>query len=237
MFEVVVVNHDVKINKDLIDSTDPVLVDISSYFGGERYPAKRLYFSYTKYPPPIDPTAMKGRAGNNKSPGCNLLKKKLCESAYDGGQIIIVDGYHSHNNGQNRRFVCENHAQHDNRYQKLRVDEKNPFRGTSLINNQKNNRSGGKQKSKRTKQFHEHEKICKFGFLLKWDEFGFYIELACKAGNADHHGHGKILEKQAVPVPLRFLTSQEKDNARSVMNASCNRSAGRNFYTTALENT
>ena len=168
-------NHDVKINKDLIDSTDPVLVDISSYFGGERYPAKRLYFSYTKYPPPIDPTAMKGRAGNNKSPGCNLLKKKLCESAYDGGQIIIVDGYHSHNNGQNRRFVCENHAQHDNRYQKLRVDEKNPFRGTSLINNQKNNRSGGKQKSKRTKQFHEHEKFVNLAFSSSGMNLGFIL--------------------------------------------------------------
>ena len=66
MFEVVVVNHDVKINKDLIDSTDPVLVDISSYFGGERYPAKRLYFSSTKYPPLIDATEMKGRVENNK---------------------------------------------------------------------------------------------------------------------------------------------------------------------------
>ena len=79
------------------------------------------------------------------------------------------------------------------------------------------------------KQFHVHEKVCKFGFLPKWDKFRFYIELAQKAGNADHQGHSQILEKQMVPVPLRFLTSQEKDNARSVMNASCNRSAGRNF--------
>ena len=229
MFEVTVVNHDVNINQDLIDSTEPVVVNISSYLGGEGYPAKRLYFSATEYPPPIHPTEMKGRAENNKSPGWILLKKKLCESAYDGGQIIIVDGYNSHNNGQNRRFVCENHAQHDSRYQKLIVDDKNPLRGTSLVNNRKNNRSGGKQKSKRTKQFHDHEKVCKFGFLLKWDEFGFYIELARRAGNADHEGHGQILEKQAVPVPLRFLTSQEKDNARSIMNATCNRSAGRNF--------
>jgi hypothetical protein len=115
MFEVTVVNYGMNINQDLIDST--VVDNISSYLGGEDYPAKRLYVSSTKYPPPIDPTEMKGRAENNKTPGWILLKKKLCESAYDGGQIIIVDGYNSHNNGQNCRFVCENHAQHDSRYQ------------------------------------------------------------------------------------------------------------------------
>jgi hypothetical protein len=86
---------------------------------------------------------MKGQSENNKTPGWILLKKKLCESAFDGGQIIIVNGYDSHNNGQNRRFVCENHAQHDSRYQKLIVNDKNPFRDTSFINNRKNNRSGG----------------------------------------------------------------------------------------------
>jgi hypothetical protein len=94
------------------------------------------------------------------------------------------------------------------------------------VNNRKNNQTGGKQKSKHTKQFYVHEKDCKSGFLLKWDKFGFYIELACKAGNVDHEGHGQILEKQAVPVLLCFLTFQEKDNARSIMNATCNRSVG-----------
>ena len=72
------------------------------------------------------------------------------------------------------------------------------------------------------KQFHVHEKVCKFGFLPKWDKFCFYIELAQKAGNEDHQGHSQILEKQVVQVPLRFLTSQEKDNTRSAMNATCN---------------
>ena len=62
MFEVTVVNNGVNINQDLIDSTEPVVVNISSYLGGEGYPAKRLYFSSIKYPPPIDPTEMKGRA-------------------------------------------------------------------------------------------------------------------------------------------------------------------------------
>ena len=132
-------NDSVNINQDLIDSTEPVVVNISSYLGGEGYPAKRLYFSSTKYPPPIDPNMMKGWSENNKTPGWILLKKKLCESAYDGGQIIIVDGYNSHNNGQTCRFVCENHAQHDSRYQKLIVDEKNSLRGTLFVNNRKNN--------------------------------------------------------------------------------------------------
>ena len=143
MFEVTVVNDGVNINQDLIDSTEPVVVDVCSYLGGEGYPAKRLYFSSTKYSPPIDPIEMKGRSENNKTPGWILLKKKLCESTYDRGQIIIVDGYNSHNNGQNCRFVCENHAQHDSRYQKLIVNDKNPLRDTSFINDRKNNQLGG----------------------------------------------------------------------------------------------
>ena len=68
MFDVFVVNLDVKINKDLIESTLPVLVDISLHFKGERYPTKRLYFSSIEYPPPIDTIEMKGRARNNTCP-------------------------------------------------------------------------------------------------------------------------------------------------------------------------
>jgi hypothetical protein len=43
MFEVTVVNHDVNINQDLINSTEPVVVNISSYLGGERAILPRDY--------------------------------------------------------------------------------------------------------------------------------------------------------------------------------------------------
>jgi hypothetical protein len=54
-------------------------------------------------------------------------------------------------------------------------------------------RQDGKSQSKRTRttQALTSDKLCPFGFTVKWNHFGFYITLVKKAGCSNHENHLK----------------------------------------------
>ena len=73
---------------NVMENNDPELVHVCEYIGGAKYPTKRLYFSTTLYPPPMDQKL--SRCGDCKSWMC--LKKDLMRSAHEAGNTFVTNG-------------------------------------------------------------------------------------------------------------------------------------------------
>jgi hypothetical protein len=73
---------------DIPPSVPLSLIDISDYLGGQKYPARRLSFCPTTYPPPTLDEEMTSR----KSPCWCDLSRALGTAAHEAGNPIILNG-------------------------------------------------------------------------------------------------------------------------------------------------
>jgi len=73
---------------------------------------------------------------------------------------------------------------------------------------------------------------CPFSFTIKWDNFGFYVNLDRKCGCSIHENHPKPFDPSSIPIPTRLLTQDEVDDTRYVVESACSKAAGRNFMRT-----
>lgn len=143
----------------------PQNVDICHYLEAQKYPTRRLYFCPETYPPPANDEEME-HVKSNKCAKWMSLKKDLHTAAHDAGSPIQSNGGRSHGHSL-RNFRCS-HA-----YRKM------PSKGK----NKRRRRSSSKPKG-----------VCNFGFTIKWDNFGFYVNLDKRAGNPWHKNHPKPLQ-------------------------------------------
>jgi hypothetical protein len=86
----------------------------------------------------------------------------------------------------------------------------NPHKKTSLVNDRQNNRGPiGISLPKRVKQT-KKDVVCKLQFTIKWDEYGFYVDLFRSSGCPLHNDHPRPLDISAIPFPTRLLTQQQR---------------------------
>ena len=46
--------------------------------------------------------------------------------------------------------------------------------------------------------------FCGFSALVKWDKFGFFVELEKCSGNEMHQYHPQIMDASVIPFPTRL---------------------------------
>jgi hypothetical protein len=119
----------------------------------------------------------------SKNPHWMQLKDALELAAHTSGSPIVMC-----NGGMDyRRFKCKKLC---NRVYKPKLGKKDGApRQDDCINMDKGGRhQDGRSQSKRTRttQALTSEKLCPFGFTVKWNHFGFYITLVNKAGCSNH---------------------------------------------------
>ena len=176
----------------------PVDIDICQFFNGVVPNALRLYFSTTDYPPPNDLT--KGSSG----PHWKRLVHFIERQSYQASSPVIC----SSGNHYSRRFIC----QQCNKTNKKRKPTKRndvEYRHTHLTNDgEKGERENGRRLSRRTSS-QNATKHCKFGFTVKWDQWGYYITLARRGGCMNHSNHPKF-DTSEIPLPPRLTTNDDK---------------------------
>ena len=227
-----VINDTTELTSGLL-STPPPLIDICNFLGGKRYPAIRLHFNSKDYPPPKteDTTDLA-----LKTSGWPDLCRDLMTAAHHAGNSIICNGSQSSALGRGGSMIVSNKVfrcgvlYRKTRTSSMAVTVDKPYRQTLLLNDRKNNRSGGLSHPKRIKTVDCRGCTCKFQFMVKWDtSFGFFVELKKKAGFAIHSSHPKLLDTTYIPLSTRLLTSHQIEDALHVVNSTSNNGAARNY--------
>jgi hypothetical protein len=113
----------------------------------------------------------------------------------------------------------------------MSIDDNHQFRKVSLVHNRKNNRKLGKGGPGAPIQnsHHGNSSTCKFGFVIKCDQHGYYVNLERRAGEATHSGHPCPINPKLLSHPTRLMSKEEKRDARHAMDAQSSKAAGRNF--------
>ena len=99
----------------------------------------------------------------------------------------------------------------------MKIDDDHKYRRTSLVNNRKNNRANGMSGPKRIKSYLHTGECCRFSFIVKWDIFGFYVQLEFKSGTQTHCNHPQIDKTLELPYPTRFLTADQIKHTKAVV--------------------
>ncbi len=208
-------------------SSEPQDVDICDYLANGKYPTKSLYFCSKTYPPPSNDTEMKPIARGKEcahEPWLRL-KRELALAAHKAGNPIVCNG----GGAGKREFRCASSFR-DRKSEAMEVTEENPYRSACLINNDKaNRRENGKQKPRKIITANTLNK-CKFSLTIKWDEYGFYVNLKNRSGNPIHEHHPKEFDPSVIPISTRLLTDEQKQDTVHVMNSSSSKAAGRNYF-------
>jgi len=210
------------------------LLDICDYLDGQDSKCKRLYFSIEKYPPPSNDIDMKAtdESGNTNCAGFNSLMFDLKLAAENAGSPIVMNGGGTDKDDgreQRRRASCAHCYRRKRKSRAMPITAANPLKKTSLVNDRQNNRGPkGIFLPKRVKQTKKNV-ICKLQFTIKWDEYGFYVELFRSSGCPLHNDHPRPLDISAIPFPTRLLTQQQREDTCQVVAATSNKATGRNF--------
>ena len=181
----------------------------------------KLYFS-ARYNHSDSPSFGNGDKGWKEL--LNDLERAGMEEA---GLNLISNGGHS----DTRWIVCGTGFK---RYQGTKQHEHSPskqqYRCETLHSDRKNSRGqvGMKMPRKtRTKRTLDLLCRCPFRFVVKVDQFGFY--LVGGRGNATHCYHPKLTRGECA-VPTRLICPEEKDIMVSVGTAKANDGVGRNVH-------
>ena len=212
------------ISNDLLDQSLE-RVDICDYLGGAKYPAFRLYFCRSTYPPPL-PDELVTESGKDTCPGWMSLRRDLGKAAFEAGNPIMSNG-NSGTSTHGKVFRCSGWRKFLLSQPKCTTTKE--YRKTTLINNEKGNRRNeGKTKPRRSKT-RVKTCPCPFNFRVSWDSFGFYVYLARKSGDSHHHYHPRAFHTESLPMPTRLLDTKEKAETKGVSDATCSDACGRNF--------
>ena len=145
-----------------------------------------------------------------------------------------LQGFYPISNGGNgsksRYIVCRAFRRYQGMKQHLHSPSKLSYRNESLHSDRKNSRGNtGKQMCRKTRTTRAlcNDTLCRFGFVLKVDTFGFY--LVGGKGSATHCHHPKVT-KSEYALPTRLINADEKDILVSVGCAKANDGVGRNIH-------
>jgi hypothetical protein len=209
-----------------LDKTCTRELDICDYLGvSPSHPPYVVHLfldpeKYDKPPLPGEPIS--------KNPHWMQLKDALELAAHTSGSPIMCNGEMDY-----RRFKCKL----CNCVYKPKLGKKDgaPWQDDCINMDKGGRRQVGRSQSKRTRttQALTSDKLCPFGFTVKWNRFGFYITLVNKASCFNHEKHLKgDLSKLALPMQL--IPEAEKDILRSMSDACIGPAVGRDYIFTKL---
>ena len=199
--------HPSRDSSDVPDLTPSAFseIDLCRFLDGKQPVVSRLYFNPAAYPPPPE------------NASCNLvdyvpwksLKRDLMRAAHASGSPVCTSGRNSRTD-KTCRFRCSCF-----RNQRAPVDSSSCFRQTSLIANHKNKRPQGRSLPRRTNG-RSTQGTCMFRFVVKWDQYGFYVNLWRCSGNPEHSYHPRPTESQCGTFPTHLLTEEERERAHGM---------------------
>ena len=99
----------------------------------------------------------------------------------------------------------------------MKVDANHQYRSTSLVSNRKIKRPNGAGGPNRTKTYLYTHNCCHFSFIVKWDIYGFYVQLEFKTGASTHQHYPKIDKTFELLFPRRLLTQDQIDPTKAVI--------------------
>jgi len=209
-----------KVRQPTCNDAESLCVNILDYVN-PIYRNYKLYFS-ARYNHSDSPSFSHGDKGWKEL--LNDLERAGMEEA---GLNLISNGGHC----DTRWIVC---GQGFKRYQGTKQHEHSPskqnYRCETLHSDRKNSRGqvGKKMPRKtRTKRTLDLTCRCPFRFVVKVDQFGFY--LLGGRGNAKHCYHPKLTRGECA-VPTRLICPEEKDVMVSIGTAKANDGVGRNVH-------
>ena len=200
-------------------------IDICDFLNGASN-AERLYFCPKTYFPPD----LEAPASNCAS--WELLKQDLGNAAHSAGSPIVSNGGGARGR---KSFKCQ--VIHRSRESlAMQLDENRQHRGTSLVNDALENSRGKKGKSMpRKRNIAFDGTTCKFNFDVKWDQYGYFVNLFRGAGNPTHNNHPKPIDPTVIPYPSHLLSTKKKEEIRNAVAASQSYSVGRNYVLKSVD--
>ena len=195
-------------------------VDFCQYLNGGRKPTYRLYFDSEKYPPPKNNEM---ETDSDKYEPWINLKRDIQTVAHHSGSPVTAKG-RAKKGDDSRVFICN--FNNCRKSKAMDATSENPYKSSSLIDDDKANRRPDGRKKPRRVNVAESQHRCPMRFVIKWDEYGFYMYLDRNAGNSEHIGHPK---RDGVSMPTRLLSESDKEETRHVVESTTNKAVGRNF--------
>ena len=182
---------------------------------GNKYKSKlddKLYFDTNEYPPPNKICAPSEDTIFPK------LMKHIRRCAVESGSPLVSNGFEKRSNSSftvyKRKFRCAfKYRQAQNTYKKPKNDE-NTHRLDSIINSDKcGRRNSGRKLCRRNESrlCDVNEKCCNFSLNILYDNHGYFLDE--RTGCAQHCSHTKI-DPKLIPMPLKLLSEEERDNIR-----------------------
>ena len=177
----------------------------------------KVYFCPSKYPP---------QSGFSKNGPFSELYGDLMRSAMDSGICVYSNGSTSHAIGASRRICCQNGKVYSGK--KLKNKQSNAstinYRNQSFVNDRViNARPNGKNLPRRTSCLRplNHQQVCPFSFVVKFDDIGYYIELNKLSPIKAHCNHFPYKDGE-MQMPKRLLTENQIELIRTInaLNAS-----------------
>jgi len=158
------------------------------------------------------------------------LKKVIVTAAANSGQSLFCNGGIGH-----KQFRCSAVVNRANCKRVKELHQKRnlvDLRHQSLVNDRQNNRAQGKRLVKKT-QTSQCNRSCPFVFTIKFDIYGFYIQLERKAGNPYHNYHPSR-DPNSITVPKRLLTAADEEVMLHLANSCCSTGVRRNYMYSKL---
>ena len=126
-----------------------------------------------------------------------------------------------------KRFIC---SLCSTLYRPPKVKHKEgDYRKDSFVNSEKGGRrKNGQSGPRRTKTMKalDHDSTCKFGFNVKYDDIGFYLDEA--SGNPYHSNHPKV-DPSSLPLSTKLIPEQEKETLIALSESYVGAGVGRNY--------
>eukprot|EP00978_Attheya_sp_CCMP212_P014408 scaffold36669_cov47-Attheya_sp.AAC.2 len=198
--------------------------------GGGTY--QRLYFDPKKYQSPFTNNASDVSIKSDAS--WKLLKDDFQRAAHESGSPIVANG----GSKDVRWFVCKykSRVYQVNKSYIQSSQAEGPFRQDALINCDKGGRrQNGRAMKRRTTTGRAlcPDKKCPFKIMIRWDKFGFYINLFRASGCPSHKNHPKI-DPENLPFPTKLLPKEEQENLRHLADSCAWSGVGRNYIFSKL---
>jgi len=102
-----------------------------------------------------------------------------------------------------------------------------------MINNDKKGRRDDGRSGPRRTSVAQTLRKCGFKFVLKWDEYGYYIELRWSSGCNLHLYHPQPIPN-STSLPSRLYTEEDIETIQHITESSFNNGHGRNYAYTKL---
>ena len=182
---------------------------------------KKLIPPYVYFDPLQFPTD-NGFYGN----GWKKLLQHLERESFKEGFSVCCNGYGNGSKQKHRRIVCKHSLLYRNNVQDRKAVSS--YRVTRVSNDRLNGRGSiGRQMERRSRTARPTCKgdCCPFFFTIAFDSNGFFMRNGL--GCSNHYGHPKVVSSK-YNYPIRLLTDEEKNIAKSVIDADASKGIVRN---------